>query len=70
MRRRGCCASFSWLDRALVIARSVSDEAIHASTIGEMDCFASLAMTRRGGYRRSLKNSRSSAADTLSPTPE
>jgi hypothetical protein len=28
-----------------VIARSDSDEAIHLSTRGEMDCFASLAMT-------------------------
>jgi hypothetical protein len=28
-----------------VIARSVSDEAIHLSCRGEMDCFASLAMT-------------------------
>jgi hypothetical protein len=29
----------------IVIARSVSDEAIHISTRGEMDCFAALAMT-------------------------
>jgi len=28
-----------------VIARSGSDEAIHASASAEMDCFASLAMT-------------------------
>ncbi len=28
-----------------VIARSDSDEAIHVSTRGDMDCFASLAMT-------------------------
>ena len=33
-------------DTASVIARSVSDEAIHASASGEMDCFASLAMTK------------------------
>jgi hypothetical protein len=30
----------------IVIARSASDEAIHVSTSGEMDCFASLAMTK------------------------
>jgi uncharacterized protein involved in response to NO len=30
-----------------VIARSESDEAIHLSACGAMDCFASLAMTRR-----------------------
>src|SRR5690348_11567246 len=30
----------------LVIARSDSDEAIHASASSEMDCFASLAMTK------------------------
>jgi hypothetical protein len=30
-----------------VIARSDSDEAIHAATSGAMDCFASLAMTVR-----------------------
>jgi len=28
-----------------VIARSASDEAIHASACGTMDCFAALAMT-------------------------
>jgi hypothetical protein len=28
-----------------VIARSASDEAIHVAARGEMDCFASLAMT-------------------------
>jgi hypothetical protein len=28
-----------------VIARSESDEAIHLSTSGEMDCFVALAMT-------------------------
>ena len=28
-----------------VIAREHSDEAIHLSSIGQMDCFASLAMT-------------------------
>ena len=32
--------------RTLVNARSESDEAIHVSASGEMDCFASLAMTR------------------------
>jgi len=29
----------------IVIARSESDEAIHFSACGTMDCFASLAMT-------------------------
>jgi hypothetical protein len=29
----------------LVIARSVGDEAIHGATSGDMDCFASLAIT-------------------------
>ncbi len=29
----------------VVIARSDSDEAIHVSAVGNMDCFASLAMT-------------------------
>jgi hypothetical protein len=31
---------------AFVIARSDSDEPIHLFACGEMDCFASLAMTR------------------------
>ncbi len=35
-----------------VIARSDSDEAIHFSTCGLMDCFASLAMTSMGRARR------------------
>jgi hypothetical protein len=30
-----------------VIARSESDEAIHLSACGAVDCFAALAMTRR-----------------------
>ncbi len=30
----------------IVIARSVSDEAIHGSASEAMDCFASLAMTK------------------------
>ena len=33
--------------RMAVIARSTSDEAIHTSACGGMDCFASLAMTAR-----------------------
>ena len=41
-------------DHLDLIARSGSDEAIHASAIGKMDCFASLAMTgdrpHRTGY--------------------
>src|SRR6266702_2333224 len=38
----------------VVIARSASDEAIHFSACGEMDCFASLAMTapRHSGAMR------------------
>ena len=36
---KGCCHSVH------VIARSECDEAIHVSTCGAMDCFASLAMT-------------------------
>jgi hypothetical protein len=32
--------------RTVVIARSASDEAIHPSAFGTMDCFASLAMTK------------------------
>jgi hypothetical protein len=34
------------MDDCAVIARSGGDEAIHLSTSGEMDCFASLAMAR------------------------
>jgi hypothetical protein len=30
-----------------VIARSVSDEAIHFAVFGTMDCFAALAMTEK-----------------------
>jgi hypothetical protein len=32
-----------------VIARSVSDEAIHSTASDEVDCFASLAMTMNIG---------------------
>jgi hypothetical protein len=32
-------------DLRFVIARSESDEAIHGTASGEVDCFASLAMT-------------------------
>jgi DNA-binding HxlR family transcriptional regulator len=38
--------------RHTVIARSTCDEAIHASTCGAMDCFASLAMTKRNHKAR------------------
>ena len=34
-------------DAFFVIARSDSDEAIHVSARGAMDCFASLAMTEK-----------------------
>jgi hypothetical protein len=40
------CRENAELRPLLVIARSVSDEAIHGSTSGDMDCFASLAMTK------------------------
>ncbi|MEH2570027.1 hypothetical protein V1289_009654 [Bradyrhizobium sp. AZCC 2289] len=43
-----------------VIARSVSDEAIHVSASGKMDCFASLAMTILCGYYRPSSPSTSS----------
>jgi hypothetical protein len=36
-----------------VIARSASDEAIHASTWAGMDCFAALAMTGNNDQRHS-----------------
>jgi hypothetical protein len=36
-----------------VIARSTSDEAIHASTWAAMDCFAALAMTGNNEQRHS-----------------
>jgi hypothetical protein len=60
MPPRGCCGSFFWRDRAsplsqLVMPGLVRDEPGHDETTD---------------YRRSLKNSRSSATDTLSPTPE
>jgi hypothetical protein len=36
---------FEFQTASAVIARSESDEAIHLSSCGDMDCFASLAMT-------------------------
>jgi hypothetical protein len=36
--------------RGFVIARSDSDEAIHISAWGAMDCFASFAMTSLAGW--------------------
>jgi hypothetical protein len=54
----------------LVIARSVATK--QSSFLrGVMDCFASLAMTGEGGcYLLTLKNSFSSVAASVSPTPE
>jgi hypothetical protein len=40
--------AFTFQTAIAVIARSDSDEAIHLSLRGEMDCFASLAMTEDG----------------------
>jgi hypothetical protein len=39
---------------SFVIARSVSDEAIHPSASGAMDCFASLAMTKWREWARQI----------------
>jgi hypothetical protein len=38
-----------------VIARSASDDAIHVSTSGQMDCFAPLAMTKASIAENPLK---------------
>src|SRR5262249_41352777 len=58
----------------IVIARSVSDEAIHGATSGQLDCFASLAMTadcvRRGcRYLLSACSSRASRLDVSQRLP-
>ena len=50
-----------------VIARSDSDEAIHTSASGAMDCFASLAMTMWGEQARQIDPTGKSAKSCQAP---
>ena len=51
----------------VAIARSVSDEAIHASACRAMDCFASLAMTAENGLPTLLVTGQIIDATKLTP---
>src|SRR5207249_4777192 len=65
-RRQGIdgshCNSFLRVKTLAVIARSDSEEAIHLSTRGAMDCFASLAMTGKTTEKNVREETRSCKA--------